>query len=154
VGIVAHCETRAEMRNKVGGTTLPVTHNAAGAFFKATYIMQTNYLSGARALSVARKRFSNLCANGIQGIHATGDPIDHDDVTRAMYLLRQCRQTKVPTMHSFDVCHLIDIQAGAVIAACVALDFDVRSWFGAVAYPPHALIAVNQKDVRRVAADG
>jgi hypothetical protein len=46
---------------------------------------------------------------------------------------------------------LIDAQQGALICAAVALGFDVYSWHGTRTFAPHALIAVNQSDVRRQA---
>jgi hypothetical protein len=110
-------------------------------------------IDGVAALMLARERFPNLCANGILGRKFTGPPVDPGHVTTALAFLSQCRKTKIPTVHSFDLRREIgDVSLGAVIAAATALNFDVRSWYGPTAFPPHALIGVSQRDVRRVAA--
>jgi hypothetical protein len=111
-------------------------------------------LSAADALEIARERFPNLCCEGILTRKAVGEPVDLDDIEVALVALAQCRKTKTRGMgmHTFDMRMLIDAQHGALIAAAVALGFDVYSWRGTRTYAPHALIAVNQSDVRRVAA--
>jgi hypothetical protein len=55
------------------------------------------------------------------------------------------------TVHTVDLRRAIpgDVQLGAVIAAATALGFGVHSWFGVTTFAPHALIAINQSDVRR-----
>jgi hypothetical protein len=111
-------------------------------------------LSGREALEMARERFPNLCCAGILPRKAIGEPVDLADVEIALAALAQCRKTRTRGMgmHTFDMRMLIDAQHGALIAAAVALGFDVYSWRGTRTYAPHALIAVNQSDVRRVAA--
>src|SRR5271163_3342487 len=108
-----------------------------------------NIIDAASALMLARDRFPNLCANGILGRKFTGPPIDPDHVATAMTFLSQCRKTKKPNVHTFDLRREIgDVSLGAVIAAGVALGFDVRCWYGVLAFVPHALIGVNQSDIR------
>jgi hypothetical protein len=111
-------------------------------------------LSGREALEIARERFPNLCCEGILPRKAVGEPVDLADIEIVLAALAQCRKTKTRGMgmHTFDMRMLIDVQHGALIAAAVALGFDVYSWRGTRTYAPHALIAVNQSDVRRIAA--
>jgi hypothetical protein len=111
-------------------------------------------LSGREALEIARERFPNLCCAGILPRKDIGEPVDLDDIEVALVALAQCRKTKAPTVHSYDLRRAIpgDVQLGAVIAASVALGFGVHSWFGVTTFAPHAMIAVNQSDVRRLAA--
>jgi hypothetical protein len=121
----------------------------------------TSLITADEALMFARERFSNLCCGGILPRKAVGMPVDLDDIEIALAFLSQCRPTKVPTVHSFDLRRAIgrqlgdvqlgDVQLGAVIAAATALGFGVHSWHGISTYVPHALIGVNVDDVRRVA---
>jgi hypothetical protein len=114
---------------------------------------QATYLTSEQALDLARERFPNLCCQGILPRKAIGTKVDLDDIDVALAFLEQCRPTKNPTVHSFDLRRTIkgDVQLGAVIAAAVALGFGTHSWFDITCYAPHALIAVNQNDVGRVA---
>jgi hypothetical protein len=111
-------------------------------------------LSGREALEIARERFPNLCCGGILSRKVVGEPVDLADIEIALAALARCRKTKVPTVHSFDLRRAVpgDVQLGAVICASVALGFATHSWFGITTFAPHALIAVNQSDVRRAAA--
>jgi hypothetical protein len=113
----------------------------------------TKSITADQALEIARERFSNLCSEGILSRKAIGTPIDLDDLEIALAFFRQCRPTKVPNMHSFDLRRLIggQISIGAIIAAAIALGFDVRSWYGAMEFGVHAMIAIRQIDVRRLA---
>jgi hypothetical protein len=106
-------------------------------------------LSGREALEIARERFPNLCCTGILPRKAVGEPVDLDDIEIALLFLGQCRRAKTPTVHSFDLRSAIGGQLGAVIAASVAQGFATHSWLGVTTFAPHALIAVNQGDVRR-----
>jgi hypothetical protein len=112
-------------------------------------------LSAADALEIARERFPNLCCAGILPRKAIGEPVDLDDIEIALAALAQCRRTKTPTVHSFDLRRAIpgDVQLGAVIAASVALGFPIHSWFGITTFAPHAMIAVNKFDVRKHATN-
>jgi hypothetical protein len=103
------------------------------------------------ALIIARERFPNMCCGGILPRKAVGTPVDLDDIDVALAFLSQCRRTRIPAMHTFDLRRVIDAQVGAVIAAAVALGFDTHSWYKITTFAPHALIAVNANDVRRVA---
>jgi hypothetical protein len=116
----------------------------------------TKPLTADQALEIARERFSNLCSEGILSRKAIGTPIDLDDLAIALAFFRQCRPTKVPNMHSLDLRRLIggQISVGAIIAAAIALKFDVRSWYGLREFGVHALIGVSQIDVRRLAIAG
>jgi hypothetical protein len=113
----------------------------------------TNLITADQALEIARERYSNLCSEGILSRKAIGTPVDLNDLEIALAFFRKCRPTKVPNMHSFDLRLLIGgrISVGALIAAAVALGFDVRSWYGVMEFGVHAMIAVRQIDVRRVA---
>jgi hypothetical protein len=118
-------------------------------------VARSDTLSGREALEIARERFPNLCCGGILPRKAIGrEPVDLADIEIALLFLGQCRKTKTPTVHSFDLRRAIpgDVQLGAVIAAAAALGFPIHSWFGITTFAPHAMIAVNQSDVRRVAA--
>jgi hypothetical protein len=106
-------------------------------------------MDGAQALLIARERFPNLCCSGILSRKAVGKPVDIGDVEIALMILRQCRPAKAPGMHTFDMRKLINVQHGALIAAATALGFDVHSCYGTRTYAPHALISINQGDVRR-----
>jgi hypothetical protein len=111
------------------------------------------------ALAIAREHFPNLCAGGILPRHAVGEPVDLDHIAVALTFLDRCRRTKVPRVHSFDLRRLISnwnhgsnltiagVQLGAVIAAAVALGFEVQNWHGVTCYAPHAVIGVNRLDV-------
>jgi hypothetical protein len=108
-------------------------------------------MTAEEALIVARNRFHNLCANGILGTKHVGPPVDPADVDVALAFLSRCGRTKVPACHSFDLRRAIgDVSLGAVIVAATALGFGVHSWFDITCYAPHALVAVNATDVRRV----
>jgi hypothetical protein len=115
---------------------------------------QRTVLSPADAMLIARERFPNLCCEGFLPRKAVGEPVDLGDIDLALTILAQCRRTKTRGMgmHTFDIRMLIDAQHGALIGAAVALGFDVYSWHGTRTFMPHALIAVNQSDVRRQAA--
>jgi hypothetical protein len=104
-----------------------------------------------QALVIARERFSNLCGTGILGKKRTGPPIDPAHVTIALAFLAQCRKSKVPAMHSHDLCGEIGVSVGALICAAHALGFDVRGWIGTRMFFPGAMIGVNSIDVRRIA---
>jgi hypothetical protein len=108
-------------------------------------------LSGHEALEIARERFPNLCCAGILPRKAIGEPVELADIEIALAALAQCRKTKTPTVHSYDLRRAVpgNVQLGAVIAAAVALGFATHSWFGVTTFAPHALIAANQSDVRR-----
>jgi hypothetical protein len=109
-------------------------------------------LTAEEALEIARERFPNLSCQGILPKRAVGDPVDLADIEVALKFLSQCRRTAIPKFHSFDLRRMIgDVQIGAVIAAAVALGFDVRAWYGTAEFLPHAVIGVNANDVRRVA---
>jgi hypothetical protein len=109
-------------------------------------------LSGREALEIARERFPNLCCAGILPRKTVGEPVDLADIEVALVALARCRRTKTPSVHSFDLRRAIGGQLGAVITASVALGFATHSWFGITTFAPHALIAINQSDVRRAAA--
>jgi hypothetical protein len=103
-----------------------------------------------QAIALGRERFTNLSREGILPRKATGRPIDPNDVAQALAVLAHCRPTKLPRMHTFDLCKLLgDLQAGAVIAAAIALNFDVRSWYGATEFGQHALTNVSRADVKK-----
>jgi hypothetical protein len=109
-------------------------------------------LSAQGALDIARQQFGNLSCPGILGRKISGPPVDLADIDRALQFLSQCRKTKVPTMHSHDLCRLLGgVQPGAVIAAAIALGFETRAWYGVKCFVPHALVNVSRRDVRRVA---
>jgi hypothetical protein len=107
-------------------------------------------MSAEQALVIANKRFSNLASTGILGRRCTGPPIDLWQISKAMTVLAACRRSKSPRVHSYDLRAAIGaVSVGAVIAAAVALDFDVRSWLGDTTFAPHALIGVNADDIAR-----
>jgi hypothetical protein len=93
-----------------------------------------------RALEAARARFHNLCAEGILPRRKTGTPINCDDIEIAIEALRGCEHTEMPTMHTFDMCRVVDTTPGAVIVAALALGFEVHSWYGETGFQPHAMI--------------
>jgi hypothetical protein len=105
-------------------------------------------ISAGEALALAHERFPNLTAAGILGAKQSGQPIDPAHVTRALAFMAQCRKSKVPAVHSYDLRQAIGgVSVGAVICASIALGFPVVSWFGVTDYAPHALIGVNATDV-------
>jgi hypothetical protein len=104
-----------------------------------------------QALAIANERFPNLTANGILGTKRTGPPIDPAHVTIALRFLMRCRKSKVPAVHSHDLCGEIGVSVGAVICAAHALGFDVRGWMGTRQFFPGAMVGVNARDVRRLA---
>jgi hypothetical protein len=107
-------------------------------------------LTAERALSIALRRFPNLCRTGILGRRFTGPPIDLDHVETALSFLAQCRKSKIPNCHSFDLRRQIGgVSVGSVIVAAVALGFSVDTWQGTVDYMPHCLIGVDPRDVER-----
>jgi hypothetical protein len=110
-------------------------------------------LTAEQALVIARERFPNLTATGMLGTKHTGPPIDPGHVEIAMKFLAQCRKSKKPAVHSFDLRAAIGngVSQGAVIAAAIALGFDVRGWIGSRMFFPGAMVGVNSADVRRVA---
>jgi hypothetical protein len=126
---------------------------AQGTKDKSTAPSGAPLISAADALEIARERFTNLCCGGILPRKAVGEPVDLADIEIALVALAQCRKTKTPTVHTFDLRRAMpgDVQLGAVIAASVALGFATHSWFGVTTFAPHALVAINQSDVRRVA---
>jgi hypothetical protein len=86
------------------------------------------------------------------GSKHTGPAIDPAHVEIAMAFLSQCRKTKIPNCHSFDLRRAIgDVSLGSVIAAAVGLEFTVVSWAGVTSYAPHAMIAMNSRDVGKMA---
>jgi hypothetical protein len=112
----------------------------------------TKLISAEMALTIARQRFPNLCSAGILGKRATGAPIDLAHVTIALAFLSQCRKSKVPNCHSFDLRRAIgNVSLGSVIAAAVALGFPLVSWAGVTSFAPHAMIGVNSADVAQIA---
>jgi hypothetical protein len=132
-------------------------------------------LSGLEAVAIARKRFANLCGEGILSRHGlapfpwnhgkhhsaaaacpmvVGTPIDLDDVEAALAFLRQCRKTEVAIVNGFELRSAIGGQLGATFAAASALGFDVCNYYGGLSFGAHARIAVNRVDVRRVAGGG
>jgi hypothetical protein len=111
----------------------------------------TSLITAADALIIARERFSNLSCGGILPKRALGEPVDLDDIDVALAFLAQCRKTKVPSCHSFDLRRAVDVQLGAVIAAATALGFDVHSWLDITTFVPHCMTNVDPDDVRRVA---
>jgi hypothetical protein len=113
-------------------------------------VQGTKQISAEMALTIARERFSNLAANGILGKRATGAPIDPAHVTIALAFLSQCRKSKVPAVHSHDLCGEIGVSVGALICAAHALGFDVRSWMGTREFMPGAMIGVNSNVVRLI----
>jgi hypothetical protein len=71
---------------------------------------------------------SNQIAAGISNFSFTENlPVSLDHIEIA---LSECRRTKAPAAHSFDLRRLIGVQLGAVIAEATALGFDVRSRYG------------------------
>ena len=46
--------------------------------------------------------------------------------------------------------HYVGVGPGAIIAAGIALDFDVRGWMGGQVYYPHAIMGVRKADVRKL----
>jgi hypothetical protein len=104
-----------------------------------------------QALVIARKRFPNLAATGILGTKRIGPPIDLNHVEIALRFLMRCRKSKVPAVHSHDLCGEIGVSVGAVICAAHALGFDVRGWMGTRQFFPGAMVGVNARDVRRLA---
>jgi hypothetical protein len=109
-------------------------------------------MAAEQALVIANERFGNLKANGILASKYTGPEINIDHVATALAFLAQCRKTKIPACHSFDLRRRIgNVSLGAVIAAAVGLDFAVHTWRGTVDYVPHAMMNVNPSDVRRMA---
>lgn len=122
-------------------------------------------LSAADALMIARRRFPNLFCGGILTRHTahTGIPVDLAEINIALAFLGQCRRSRTPRVHSFDLRRAIarwsedgtgdgarDVQLGATIAAATALGFPVHSWRGVTTFAPHAIIGVNANDVKRV----
>jgi hypothetical protein len=111
-------------------------------------------ISAERALVIARERFPNLYANGILGRRCTGRAIDPAHVQIALAVLARCRKSKVPAVHSFDLRQAIgNVSLGAVIVACIALEFDCHSWFGTRSFGTHVLVNVNRADVAKIAGD-
>jgi hypothetical protein len=105
-----------------------------------------------QAMVIARQRFPNLASTGILERRSTGPPIDPAHVTIALRFLMRCRKSKIPAVHSFDLREQIgNVSAGAVIAASVALGFEVHSWVGVTDFAPHAMIGVNARDVGKLA---
>jgi hypothetical protein len=138
--------------------TIPPYKNAAcsakadGALKQAkgySNMLDNEIISAAQALALARARFSNLASTGILGAKQSGPPIDLGHIDRALAFLAACRKSKTPAVHSHDLRQAIgNVSLGAVIAACVGLGFDVRSWLGTRTFAPHAMIAVNARDIR------
>jgi hypothetical protein len=119
---------------------------------RATMAQAAISMTPQQALVIARKRFSNLTATGILGSKHSGPPIDLNHVVIALKFLAQCRKTKVPAVHSFDLRQAIGgVSVGATIAAAIALGFSVQSWRGSMVFAPHAMIGVNAKDIWRLA---
>lgn len=108
-------------------------------------------LSGRKALVIAQERFPHLGAGGLLPRKVAPQPINPGEIETALAFLRQCRRTKTPRVHSFDLQRLVGVQLGAVIAAAFALGFDVHTWLGVTSFAPHAMIAVNGADAKRAA---
>jgi hypothetical protein len=109
-------------------------------------------VTGEQALASAGQRFGNLAATGILGRKHSGPAIDIRHVEIALAFLAQCRKTKIPNCHSFDLRRAIgDVSVGSVIAAAVGLEFTVVSWAGVTSFAPHAMIGVNAADVAKIA---
>jgi hypothetical protein len=113
-------------------------------------LSRARVITAEQALVIARERFLNLSCGGILPRKAVGTLVDLDEIDVALTYLAQCRRTRIPAMHTFDLRRAIDVQLGAVIAAATALGFPTHSWHDITCYAPHALIAVNESDVRRV----
>jgi hypothetical protein len=98
----------------------------------ATIERATAQVTGEQTIAIARKRFSNLSAEGILNIKLIGEPIDPDDVTIALEFLARCGKTEVPACHTHDLRRKIGrgVSTGATIAACIASGFAVHSWYG------------------------
>jgi hypothetical protein len=111
-------------------------------------------LSGREALVIAQERFPNLGSAGILPPNKFRQSIDPGEIETAMVFLRQCRRTKTPRVHSFDLQRLINVRVGAIIAASVALGFETRNWLGVTTFGAHAMIAVNAADAKRAAQGG
>jgi hypothetical protein len=102
------------------------------------------------AITTARRdRFPNLCEGGILGRRHTGQPINPADVAVALAFLGRCRRTKRPNTHTADLQRHVGVGPGAIIAAGVCLNFEVRGWYGIREFYPHAVMGVNRFDVRR-----
>jgi hypothetical protein len=110
-------------------------------------------MSAERALAIARERFPNLCSAGILGKRATGLPVGLWHIDKALSFLAQCRKSKIPAVHSHDLCGAIGVSVGAAISAAHALGFDVRGWMGSREFFPGAMIGVNAADVARRVAE-
>ena len=108
------------------------------------------------ALAAARECYPNLRATGIMGRTKGGPPIRFDDVTAALAFLRRCRRTKDAFIHTIDLERHVSrwahrpVSIGAIIAAAVALKFDVRGWRGVTAYHPHAMVNANKSDISKL----
>jgi len=106
-------------------------------------------ISAGAALAMAREVFPNLAAIGILGSKRTGQPINPAHVEIALAFLAPCRKSKKPAVHSHDLRQAIGngVTQGSVIAACLGLGFDCRSWMGTQMFVPGAMMNVNKADV-------
>jgi hypothetical protein len=111
-------------------------------------------------IALARVRFSNLRATGILPPSATGPAIDPVDLAAALAFLSRCRRNKRPSVFTYDLQRHVSrwagrqVSTGAIIAAAVALNFQVHGWYGVRAFHPHALTNVGQFDLREGGAMG
>lgn len=106
----------------------------------------------------ARRRFRYLSADGLTPRPVKGGPVPKEiapgDIAVALQFLAHCRHSKKPGVHTADIQVAVwrrfsrEISIGAVIAAALALSFDVQSTFGCRGFHPHALISVRRYDVR------
>jgi hypothetical protein len=107
-------------------------------------------------IALAHARFPNLRADGILRRSATGPLIDTADIEAALAFLGRCRRNKRPNVHTLDLQHHVSrwagrpISVGAIITAAVSLNFEVRGWYGVRAFYPHAMLNVNQRDIRKL----
>jgi hypothetical protein len=105
-------------------------------------------------IALARVRFSNLRATGILPPSATGPAIDPGDLEAALAFLSRCRRNKRPSIFTYDLQRHVSrwagrqVSTGAIIAAAVALDFQVHGWYGVRAFHPNALTNVGRFDLR------
>jgi hypothetical protein len=106
--------------------------------------------------ALAHVRFPNLCASGILGRSATGPRTDAADIEVALAFLGHCRRNQRPNVFTADLQRHVSrwagraVSVGAIIAAAVSLNFEVRGWYGVRAFYPHALLNVNQRDIRKL----
>jgi hypothetical protein len=113
------------------------------------------------AIAVARSWFCKLCSEGTVPMASVvmPVPVDPDQVAIAMAFLCNVKPTKTVRsnagMFSNDLANTISkatgkpVSNGACVAACVALGFTVRTWYGVKGFRPDGLIGVGRRNVRR-----